>query len=197
MPLAAIFLTAILGISDLRRYRTIPTTGGVRVLLITLGPARAADADDALGRSFVGYSPTMTDEEMHEANRGCWVLGQRADRENYALFSYQGMVVQAMEIREIVPAGARRALVGPILGPGHPVHDEYVGNPSPAQHRNPVHYFDAPEDRRGCSCGCGEQIQKGDFAPGHDQRAIHARIAKVGTVRDFLAWFDARFEEPS
>lgn len=30
---------------------------------------------------------------------------------------------------------------------------------------------------------------------GHDQRAIHDRIAKIGSVADFLEWFDATWEE--
>jgi hypothetical protein len=34
-----------------------------------------------------------------------------------------------------------------------------------------------------------------DFMPGHDQRAIHERIAKIGSVKDFLAWFDATYRE--
>src|SRR5947199_10150264 len=124
------------------------------MLHITLGPARPANRDDALGRAVVGYDADMTEDELHEANRGCWVLGQRADRETYALFSFQGEVVQAMEIREIVPAGSRRALVGPVLTAGHPVYDEYVNRPSPVRHRNPVGYFDAIADRRACACGC-------------------------------------------
>jgi hypothetical protein len=41
-----------------------------------------------------------------------------------------------------------------------------------------------------CACGCGAVAVRGDFAPGHDQRAIHDRIRKVGTVREFIEWFD-------
>ncbi len=43
---------------------------------------------------------------------------------------------------------------------------------------------------RVCGCSCGTPINRGDFLPGHDQRAIHERIAKVGTVKDFITWFD-------
>ncbi|MGY3567928.1 hypothetical protein [Sinomonas sp. RB5] len=45
-----------------------------------------------------------------------------------------------------------------------------------------------------CRCGCGQPSSR-DFLPGHDQRAIHERIKKVGTVSDFLDWFDAHFKE--
>lgn len=164
------------------------------MLHITLGPARPADVDDALGRSMVGYDRNMSETELHEANRGCWVLGKQADRETYALFSFEGTVVQAMEIADVVPAGSRRALVGRVLEAGHPVHDKFVSRAAPIRHRNPVGYFDDVADRRACSCGCGQELPRGDFAPGHDQRAIHERIRRVGTVKDFLAWFDARFD---
>jgi len=30
----------------------------------------------------------------------------------------------------------------------------------------------------------------GDFVPGHDQKAIHERIARIGTVAEFLDWMD-------
>ena len=33
--------------------------------------------------------------------------------------------------------------------------------------------------------------------PGHDQRAIHERIAKIGTVKDFITWFDDTWTEPA
>lgn len=56
--------------------------------------------------------------------------------------------------------------------------------------RTPITYFDSPLGNRGCNCGCGKSIGRGDFLPGHDQRAVHERIARVGTVMDFIAWFD-------
>jgi hypothetical protein len=36
-----------------------------------------------------------------------------------------------------------------------------------------------------------------DFLPGHDQRAIHERIAKVGAVKDLITWFDDTWTEPA
>jgi len=47
-------------------------------------------------------------------------------------------------------------------------------------------------DNRVCACHCGTPINRGDFLPGHDQRAIHERIAKVGTV---ITWFDETWTE--
>lgn len=47
---------------------------------------------------------------------------------------------------------------------------------------------------RDCKCGleeCNEMVSPGSiFAPGHDQKAIHARIKDYGSVEDWLAWED-------
>ena len=34
------------------------------------------------------------------------------------------------------------------------------------------------------------QRERPGFLPGHDQRAIHDRINQIGTVSEFLDWFD-------
>ena len=60
--------------------------------------------------------------------------------------------------------------------------------------RNPISY--GPDDAdlaMLCMCGCGERIYAGYFLPGHDQRAIHARIARIGSVAQFITWFDDQF----
>ncbi|MEV5786968.1 hypothetical protein AB0L42_39170 [Streptomyces sp. NPDC052287] len=68
------------------------------------------------------------------------MLGERADREQYALLSARGIARQAIEIDDLVSvAGGRRAIEGRFLEAGHPVHDAYVGKPQPvAAARNPV-----------------------------------------------------------
>jgi len=162
------------------------------VLHITLGPARQVDpAEDELGRSRVGFSDDMSEQELDEANRGCWVLGARADREQYALVSLDGVVRQAIAIDRLVETGSRRAIEGRMLADSDPVYDAYVGKPAPVGRvRNPITYVEATVGRRLCFCGCGAEVSLGHFLPGHDQRAIHERIARVGTVVDFLRWFD-------
>jgi hypothetical protein len=79
----------------------------------------------------------------------------------------------------------------------HPVFDQYVGGATPAgKSRNPVQYVDSPIDRTLCACGCGNQTPAGrHFIAGHDQKAIHERIAKVGGVVPFLEWFDNTWTE--
>ncbi len=57
-----------------------------------------------------------------------------------------------------------------------------------------------PQARRGfdstvggwpCGCGCGEEIFSGEFVRGHEQTALHQRVAQIGTIPEFLRWFDA------
>ncbi|MEV7396690.1 DUF3883 domain-containing protein [Aeromicrobium sp. NPDC092404] len=115
------------------------------MLHIRLGELRQVDPmSDDLGRSFVGYRAGMTDAQVYEANRGCWRLGARAQDERYAIFSFDGIVRQALEISsvEAAPKRSMRSVVyGRVLGPGHHVHDTYVGRPAPeSRGRNPISY---------------------------------------------------------
>lgn len=166
------------------------------MLHITLGPARHVGPEDHLERARTGYAEDMSESELYDAARGAWVLGARADRENHALISHAGVVRQAIEIDHLEDAGGgRRAIVGRVLHAGDPIHDTYVGQPSPVTGvRNPVTYFDAEQGQRLCRCGCGTLLTgPGLFVPGHDQRAVHARVAQVGTVAEFLDWFDTTY----
>ncbi|MFE5804672.1 hypothetical protein [Streptomyces sp. NPDC056491] len=167
---------------------------------ITLGAKRPVDPqEDQLGRDHVGWDPDMSDEALFRANRGCWVLGERAEKEQYVLLSSEGEVRMAIEIDKLVPvAGGRKAVEGRFLKAGDPVYDAYVGETPPVgPTRNPINYYDSPHDTRLCGCGCGEQVAGGWFLSGHDQKALHARVAKIGTVREFLDWFDATYVEPT
>ena len=153
---------------------------------VTLGPSRPGPVED------------FTEEELYEAGRGTWVLGARADHQTHALISHRGTVLQAIEIDHLENAdGGRRSIVGRVLHAGNPIHDTYVGQPSPVTGvRNPITYFEPEEGPKLCRCGCGTELApgRGLFVPGHDQRAVHDRIAKIGTVADFLDWFDATWQ---
>jgi hypothetical protein len=177
------------------------------MLHITVTAKKSVDPDwDGLGRPFVGYEKGMTPDEMYEANHGEWAIGARGQKERFALFSFGRTVIQAVEIESLELTKAfertpeekrddRYTIHGKILGPGHPVFEKYVGKETPVSiARNPVRYFADPEFDGGagqpCRCGCGELTTRGDFIPGHDQRAIHERIARIGTVAEFLDWMD-------
>lgn len=171
---------------------------------ITLGPEKRIDPnEDDLGRDRVGFGETMSPLALYDAGHGSWVIGQdRAKREKYALLVYDSIVRQAIEISSIdklverEPGDTRddRSVInGTILTAGHPVHDLYVNKQSPlGPGRNPVRYFNSPiEGQLPCRCGCGGIVEGKDFLPGHDQTALHARVKQIGTVAEFLDWFDA------
>lgn len=164
------------------------------MLHITLGPERPVDpTQDELGRDRVGFSPTMSELALYDANHGCWKLGPRAQQERYMIVSFEGVVRQAVEIESVEPVarGGRSVVNGRVLRVGHPVYDKYVGKASPVQGmRNPVTYFEDEVDGEPCRCGCGGSVAGREFLPGHDQRAIHHRINQIGSVSQFLDWFD-------
>lgn len=85
----------------------------------------------------------------------------------------------------------RKIIEGEPLPEDHPVYQAYVGQPTPdsARVRNPVTYFDSTVG--GWLCGCGEEIYAGEFVRGHEQTALHQRVAQIGTIPEFLRWFDA------
>lgn len=168
------------------------------MLSIGLGAYQTWPTDE-YGKSSAGWRPGLSDEDVYEAARGRWKLGSRADRERYVLFTAMGIVVLAVEIESITDADpdGRRTINGTIQKPGNPVYDKYVGGESPVERsQNPVQYFESGFDTTLCACGCGDDAPVGrDFLPGHDQRAIHDRVKKVGGVLPFMAWFDKTWAE--
>jgi len=105
---------------------------------------RDASPDDAWGRSSVGWRDDLSDAELWERNRGTWAIGVAADSERYATMSHNGAVRVVAELtgpRESVQEGDRvlHALVGHVLGPGHPVYESLMGRPVRGRH---VSYLD-------------------------------------------------------
>jgi hypothetical protein len=172
---------------------------GSSMLHITLTPKKLAnDPTDPLGRTFYGWGQQDTIEENWQNNRGYWVLGARAHRESYVLFSHNERheVVMAARIDKIIDAPGkpgRKIIEGEPLPKDHAVYQAYVGQPTPpsARVRNPVTYFDSTVGGWPCGCGCGEEIFVGEFVRGHEQTALHQRVAQIGTIPEFLRWFDA------
>lgn len=178
------------------------------MIVISLQPARKNDRTvDPLAREYWGYYPGMTDLGLFNNNRGCWVIGEeRAHREKYALFAVPDngghtikVAVDIHSIDLVIRRSAtdtrdhRRIINGRILTPGHPVYDHYVGKPSPVgSPRNPVGYIDSPFDNDPlCGCGCGKPAGGLPYIRGHEQTALHDRVRQIGTVAEFITWFDA------
>jgi hypothetical protein len=166
---------------------------------ITLADKRPLpDSSNGLNRSWFGWDPAASREENWEANRGDWVLGQRADKEAYVVFSWvtSREVVMVAEIRGIIESPdvpGKKHIVGNLLPEDHPVSKEFLGQAQPesARVRNPVTYLDAAVGGWPCGCGCGTEIYAGEFVRGHEQTALHQRVAQIGSISEFLRWFDA------
>jgi hypothetical protein len=163
---------------------------------VTLSAEREAPVEDPLGRQKVGYREGMTQYEIFVQNHGCYVLGSQASNHRYALFSYGGKVLQAVEIDAIekaAPDSRRSVINGTVLRPGHPVYDEWVGHDIPAEAisaRNPITYVPSAHDSRPCACGCETQIaiDGPEYAEGHDERSLREWITDMGGLPKFLRW---------
>ncbi|MDN5929686.1 MAG: hypothetical protein L0I24_01230 [Pseudonocardia sp.] len=117
-------------------------------LHITLARPVQLPEPDALGRTYFGYDPNKSDEQNWLANRADWKLARDARGASHVLFTEHATrtIVMAVEITDIVTSPnnpTKKAIDGLLLGPGHPVYDEYVGQDQPesARVRNPVTYL--------------------------------------------------------
>ncbi len=115
---------------------------------IKLGRYRTVHGDP-LGRSWVGYLPGMSPEDVWQAGRGIWKLDRRrAEKERSALLVGGELVRAVADISSFVEHGDRVELLGNVLGPGDALHDAYVGGLDPVVRpsRNPVAYVALPEE---------------------------------------------------
>lgn len=101
----------------------------------------------ARNRTWYGWDPSKSPEEIWEANRGDWRLGGPFERETYVTWAYRGEVVLVGHItgKEPVdtPTGRKWAVTGGILPLSHPASIALMGQSMPS-HRNPVAYVDLP-----------------------------------------------------
>jgi hypothetical protein len=158
--------------------------------------------NDPVGRTHIGYFPRMTEQEAWEAGRAVWKMNaDKARRQRFALVVGEGVVRAVGEIIDLaehdIGIGRRVELRGQVLPEGHPVREAYLGQSDPVVNgsQNPVGYCELPEElpflRRPCACGCGEEGDR-DFLPGHDVRAIQARVREHfdSSPLKFVQWVD-------
>lgn len=164
---------------------------------LKLGTYDTVEADP-LDRGYIGYFPRMTEEEAWQTGRGVWRMkADKAARQRFAVIIGEGLVRAVGEITGVSEHGDRFALEGHALPEGHPVRDAWIGQPDPVVNtsQNPVGYCELPEEKpyvvRPCACGCGEESDR-DFLPGHDVRAIQARVRQhfAGSPLKFIHWID-------
>jgi hypothetical protein len=173
----------------------------VRLRLGKYEPVQA----DPLGRAFTGYFPRMTEQEAWEAGRGLWRMNtDKVSRERFALVVGEGRVRAVAQVTGIAVHGDRVELQGHVLPDGHPVREAYLNRLDPVENssQNPVGYSELPEELRfvlsPCHCGCGQEAHR-DFLPGHDVRAMQARVRQHfgGSPLKFIQWVDAQLAGPA
>lgn len=110
------------------------------MLQIKIGPELAADPDDHLGRTALGWRPGMSEDAAWAAGRGVWKFN--ADRalsqDEVQIINTVGTVLAVARITGISKCGDRYALEGELLR-----GDPRVGRPTCSPHlsRNPVTYI--------------------------------------------------------
>jgi hypothetical protein len=118
---------------------------------------------------------------------------EKVTRQRFALIVGEGLVRAVGEITGLSVHGDRVALEGTAIGEGHPVHDAYIGKPDlvATGSQNSVGYCDLPEEHSFVFTpgGCGDTTDR-DFLPGHEVRAIQARVRAHfgGSALKFIQW---------
>lgn len=103
------------------------------MIQINVRPWHEVGSEDELGREYCGWSESLTPEEVYEASRGCWRLGDRAEAERFAIVVHRGLVRCVIQIDRIEPVRTGlRAIVGRALPNGHPFHDRWIGQSAPS-----------------------------------------------------------------
>ncbi|WP_420176790.1 hypothetical protein [Luteococcus sp. OSA5] len=99
---------------------------------INLGPRQDVEPlTQPIPRTFVGFDPKMSDEQLWNANRGAWELPEEAFQKQFATFSHDGtirLVAELEGIENVEQDGKSvHALMGRLLHRGDPVRDALVG----------------------------------------------------------------------
>lgn len=115
------------------RWRNLPAPDG-------------GTADDCVwNRTWCGWDPDLSAEDVFEQNRGVWNLGSAAHQERIATMSFDGAIqivaaIDHIEDIEMKGGGYKQAVVGRVLGPGDPAYKRYFLKDFEAKGRNPVSY---------------------------------------------------------
>lgn len=165
-----------------------------------VGPGTSVGEDPSdWNRNWAGFDPHASDSVNFNQNRGVYKIGPRGHRERIATMSVGHVIRIVAEIDHIedVPlrsGGVKQAVVGHVLRRGHPDYDRLIDT-AIEPFRNPVRYLPDDNSNFGCMCGCGSELPPGRrWVPGHDQRALHDRVAEGwGSVERFIRWYDDEY----
>lgn len=113
------------------------------VIAIQLGNRQYLDFADVIGRKFIGYEPSMTDDEIYEAGRGIWsISASRVFKANHVFITdNEGTVLIEINVTSIhlaYPQDSKHKFIE-----GTVVKDsEFVGQTLPVNtSRNRINYL--------------------------------------------------------
>jgi len=108
-------------------------------LTIKLGNKQYVENDE-LGRKYIGYEPSMTDEAIYEAARGIWHIDptRLLQVENVLVANNKGYILQTIEV-----TGLDKHDNGKVSFRGRIVYSDYNGQQIKLPNRNSIRYMDS------------------------------------------------------
>lgn len=82
------------------------------------------------------YRPDLTPDELYDATRGSWKLGDRRKDVRYVLSVYDGIVQEVYEVHRWAPGGSTYYKTNVHPGPHSPDRWEFVGSVAPPEIRS-------------------------------------------------------------
>ena len=135
-----------------------------------LNPAQAK----AQGRTWKGYDPSVSMEDLCEVNSKHWRLGSKAREQDAVLFVYDGKVVAAMHIKGLKQGtDGRSSIIGNVAQPGDSLYERWLGQEPPCENKtlNPVSY---------CSV-----VRRGSLAD-----VLAPLVKQLGGVQELVKWLE-------
>ena len=128
----------------------------------------------AQGRTWKGYDPSVSMEDLCEVNSKHWRLGSKASEQDAVLFVYDGKVVAAMYIERLEKGiDGRTSIIGPVAQPGDSLCDRWLGQEPPCENRtfNPVSY---------CSVVPNDSLVD----------VLGPLVKQLGSVKELIKWLE-------
>ena len=110
------------------------------MLQIKIAAHQSVDPEqDQMGRTWVGYTPGMSEEDAWEAGRGCWVMkaSRAIDEDEVQIVNSKGTILAVATMRGLIKHGNRLEIMGDLLK-GDPRVGTVASHVSKSQ--NPISY---------------------------------------------------------
>src|SRR5215212_10658186 len=100
----------------------------------SVGPVRVTE-QAVLIRINQTYRPGMSDQELYDATRGIWKMGERREHARFAFAVFRGSVAEVYEIAEWFPAGSTPYLTRRFTSMERAGRWEFTGRRAPLEVR--------------------------------------------------------------